>query len=78
MVEEIPQIMEDRRKHKNNITMYRDMQRKIQGKIREAKEKQVDEIEIIQQRFFCLILHKRVREITEKKRPVGKLVNDNE
>jgi len=66
MTEKILQMMEERRKHKNDITTYME--------IREAKQKEMEE------KFHEIeTLHKKVREITGKykKRTVGKLVNDN-
>uniref|UniRef100_A0A8D8Z4U1 Craniofacial development protein 2 n=1 Tax=Cacopsylla melanoneura TaxID=428564 RepID=A0A8D8Z4U1_9HEMI len=83
MTEEILLMMEERRKHKNNVSTYKLLDRDIQRKIREAKQKELDEkcheIERLQQKYDEFNVHKKVREITGKykKRTVGKLVNDN-
>lgn len=39
MTEEIMQLMEERRKYKNNITNYKGIHKVIQRKIRKAKQK---------------------------------------
>ncbi|KAH1028353.1 hypothetical protein HUJ05_001715 [Dendroctonus ponderosae] len=39
MTEDILEIMEERRKHKNNAQLYTEIQRTIDTKIKEAKEK---------------------------------------
>uniref|UniRef100_A0A8D8Q762 Craniofacial development protein 2 n=1 Tax=Cacopsylla melanoneura TaxID=428564 RepID=A0A8D8Q762_9HEMI len=82
MTEEIKHLMEERRIHKNNQPIYREKDRELQRKIREAKQKEIDEkcrdIEILQERYDEFNVHKKVREITGrfKKKVVGKLLND--
>lgn len=82
MTNEILKLMEERRKHKNNNPVYKQIQRELQRKIREAKQKELEEkcqeIEDLQRKYDEFNVHKKVREITgkHKKKVVGKLLND--
>lgn len=83
MTEEILLLMKERRNQKNNPAAYKNIQKDIQRKIREAKQKELDEkcreIEDLQSRFDEFNVHRKVREVTGKfkTKTVGKLVDDN-
>uniref|UniRef100_A0A8D9EQ38 Craniofacial development protein 2 n=1 Tax=Cacopsylla melanoneura TaxID=428564 RepID=A0A8D9EQ38_9HEMI len=82
MTSEILELMELRRKEKDNPTTYKELQKTIRRKIREAKEKekqeQCDEIEFYQSRYDDFNLHRKVKEITGRlrKKKWGKLMDD--
>lgn len=82
MTDDIMDLVEERRKQKNNTESYKKINKEIQTRIREAKQKEIDEkcreIEILQSRFDDFNVHKKVREITGKikKKVVGKLINE--
>uniref|UniRef100_A0A8D8SMX4 Craniofacial development protein 2 n=1 Tax=Cacopsylla melanoneura TaxID=428564 RepID=A0A8D8SMX4_9HEMI len=74
MTEEILELMEIRRIHKNNPTLYKAIQKQVRIKIRSAKEaeklEKCIEIEICQAKFDSFNLHKKVKEmagITKRK-----------
>lgn len=84
MNNEILQLMEDRRKVKNiNIEKYKQIQRTIRRKIREAKEKWMTdrcaEIEELDKKYDTFNLHKRIKEVTGnyKTRKSNILLNDD-
>lgn len=72
MTEEIIGLMEERRGLKNDRNMYREKNRVIRRKIREAKESWLEakcrEIEEAQAKHDVFTVHKKVKEFTGKKR----------
>lgn len=83
MTNEILQMMEERRLVKRNPEEYKNINKIIKKKIREAKEKEAkekcDEIEALQSRYDSFNVYRKINEITGKykTRSVNKLV-DNE
>lgn len=65
MTDNILQLLEDRRKSKNDKTKYNDINRQIRKEIRMAKEvwlkAQCEEIELLEQKYETFNMHKRVK-----------------
>jgi hypothetical protein len=68
MTDEILDLMEERRKHKQNNSKYNRLKILIRRKIREAKEKKATErcaeIEIFQNRYDSFNVHRKIKEVT--------------
>lgn len=84
MTEDILQMMEERRNHKNkNSQRYREMDEKIQREVRRAKEQWVkekcEEIEMLERKNDYFAVHKKIKEVTGKnKKPTTyALLDDN-
>lgn len=82
MTEEILEMMDRRRKMKNNPDEYRSINKEIRKQIRAAKEKEIQqkctEIEYLQSKYDSFNVHRKVKEVTGRYRSkTGKrLVND--
>lgn len=82
MTEDILELMEERRKHKNNKQLYKEIQRTIDTKIKEAKEDWInemcDEIEELDNKHDTFNLHKKLKETSynNKKRNIP-ILTDN-
>ncbi|XP_039278804.1 craniofacial development protein 2-like [Nilaparvata lugens] len=67
MTSEILDLMEERRKSKGKEKEYRELQKRIQKRIREAKEEyltlQCEEIEVLEKNFDSFHVHKKVKEM---------------
>lgn len=83
MTDEILDLFERRRESKNNPERYKEIDRTVNRKIKEAKEKwlreKCQEIEELERKHDSFNMHKKVKEFTYtyRKRQVGKLVDEN-
>uniref|UniRef100_A0A8D8SH15 Craniofacial development protein 2 n=1 Tax=Cacopsylla melanoneura TaxID=428564 RepID=A0A8D8SH15_9HEMI len=83
MTEEILGMMEERRISKNDPQKYKNIQKAIRNKIREAKEKELEdrctEIEFLQQKHDSYNLHRKVKELTGtcNRKQQGKLTDSD-
>lgn len=83
MTQEILHLMEERRKNKNNKSVYMSLKKQIRKKCREEKEKWVNqkcaEIENLEQKHDNFNLYKKIKEFThtDRKRIPKKLLDDH-
>ncbi|VEN57771.1 unnamed protein product [Callosobruchus maculatus] len=84
MTDEILQLMEERRRHKNkNSRKYREVNREIQRKVRRAKEQwmneRCEEVELLEERNDHFAVHKKVKEVVgrNKKTNTYALLDEN-
>lgn len=83
MTPEILELMNKRRTHKANPTLYAEMNRRVRRECRDAKEKWMSEkcheIERLQEKHDTFNLHKKVKEMANcnKKRPTAILRDKN-
>ena len=72
MNDETLDLMEERRKVKNDLVKYKEMNKKVQRSCRKAKEawweEKCAEIEELQEKHDSFNLHKKVKEVTGKRR----------
>lgn len=79
MTQEILDLMEQRRKRKNHLDKYKDINKQIKKKIKEAKEawikEQCEEMETYEKKYDAFNMYKKVKEITGnvKKYQIGKI-----
>lgn len=85
MTQEIINLMDERRKHKTNPTVYKQINKIIRKKCREAKENwmaaKCQEIEQLQVKYDTFNVHKKVKEMTGRHRKRQETVlrdNNNE
>lgn len=83
MTPEILELMNERRTHKANPTLYAELNKRIRRKCRDAKEQwmseKCSEIETLQEKYDTFNLHKKVKEMANcnKKRPTAILRDQN-
>lgn len=70
MTDEILQMIQERRKHKNKNSTYREINTKIRRKIKEAKRvwisEKCEEIEALDKKYDSHNMHKKIKELTGK------------